>query len=341
MTGVASLRAQLLELLFAEGVPKLWCPPLTHYDAEGAIDRVRGAAHLAFIARWSLGWFVPGSTGDAWELSPEESREVVDLALTEAGRRHAHVLVGALHRDADVAARLLSEGRELLYAHEAAAAICGFALCPPRGEDLSQEELDEALSHLLALGVPVALYQLPQVTLNEMSPQLVQDLALRFSNFVLFKDTSGADRVASAGADLGGLFLVRGAEGDYARHLQLNGGHYDGLLLSSANSFGAQLQAIAELSTEGRRQEAEALSERLSSLVAAVFRVVEGLPDGNAFTNAAKAVDHFFAHGPAARTAPAPCLHSGGRLPKPVLEATEDLLRRYGLLPSQGYLEGR
>ena len=46
----------------------------------------------------------------------------------------------------------------------------------------------------------------------------VAALAGEFPNFILFKDTSGADRVAQSGLDLGGVFMVRGAEvGGYSR----------------------------------------------------------------------------------------------------------------------------
>ena len=185
----------------------------------------------------------------------------------------------------------------------------------------------------------MALYQLPQITENEMSPELVADLSWRFPNFILFKDTSGRDRVATAGLDLGGVFLVRGAEGDYASHLKTSLGTYDGLLLSTANSFGAQLWSIIELSRTGRGSEAAQISARLTSLVTAVFKLVEAVPAGNAFTNAGKAVDHFFAYGPRGLDAPAPRLHAGISLPAGVLESTRDALLRHELMPSHGYLE--
>lgn len=353
-------RRELQRRLFPEGVPRLWCPPLTHYDHDGGIDRVRCAAHLAFIARWSRGWLVPGSTGDGWELTPAETREVVDLALAEAARLGAKVLAGALHPDAAEAARVVRETSARVRADWGAGfpggddgsdgsganarfggALCGFAVCPPRGADLTQEQLGSALGELLSLGAPLALYQLPQVTENEMSPDLVASLVGRFPDFALFKDTSGADRVAAAraaGLDLEGLFLVRGAEGDYAAHLRQNAGGYDGLLLSTANSFGAQLSLIIELSEARRRAEADELSSRLSSLVAELFAIVGSLSDGNPFANAAKAADHFFAFGPQALAAPPPRLHAGSVLPRDVLAATREALRRYDLLPVRGYL---
>ena len=111
-----------------------------------------------------------------------------------------------------------------------------------------------------------------------MSPALVASLARRFPNFVLFKDTSGADRVTAAqaaGLDLEGVFLVRGAEGGYAAHLRPNGGGYDGLLLSTANSFGAQLspdhRAVATPADGWRPTQ---LSSRLSALVTELFAIV-------------------------------------------------------------------
>lgn len=162
-----------------------------------------------------------------------------------------------------------------------------------------------------------------------MSPELVQNLARRHPNLILFKDTSGRDGVAlaaMAGLDLGRLFLMRGAEGGYADHLKANGGAYDGFLLSTASSFGEQLYAIIELSLAGRREEAEELSSGLSSLVAEVFRLVEDISVGNVFANAGKAVDHTFAHGPRALDAPPPRLHGGGAIPHDALAATRDAL---------------
>jgi len=73
--------------------------------------------------------------------------------------------------------------------------------------------MEHGLTPTLELGVPVALYQLPQVTLNEIGPELVSNLAGRFPNFILFKDSSGGDRVVLSGMDLGGVFTMRGAEG--------------------------------------------------------------------------------------------------------------------------------
>ena len=63
-----------------------------------------------------------------------------------------------------------------------------------------------------------------------------------------------------------------------------------------------------------------------------------GHPQGNAFANANKAMDHFFAHGPDAAKLPPPRLHAGSRLPEAFLRATGELLAANGFLPGTGYL---
>jgi dihydrodipicolinate synthase/N-acetylneuraminate lyase len=347
-TPARSVRQKWLGLLFPGGPPRLWCPPLTHYDRDGAIDRRRIGAHLEFIAPHAKGLLVPGSTGDGWELTPAESREVLEIALDEAARLGLTVLAGALRPDTGDARRSMES--DLAFLAERAgpgpveellprSRVCGFAVCPPRGADLAQAEIEAGLAEILSSELPAALYQLPQITRNEISPDSTDRLASRFGNFILFKDTSGFDRVAKSGADLEGVFLVRGAEGGYAEALKPGGGSYDGLLLSTANSFAAPLHRIITLQESGQVGEAARLSARLAALVAELFQLVETVPAGNAFANAGKAADHFMAFGPNAAQAPPPRLHEGIPLPVEVIRAAGDALARAGFMPDKGYLE--
>ena len=341
----AQRRAALIERLFPDGAPKLWCPPLTHYQASGALDGERIAKHLRSIAPYAKGLLVPGSTGDGWEMDAAEQRRLLDLVLEIAAELHVHVLVGALRTDAEEERQTIVDTlkwlkrRSGLNDEPAAAGVCGFTVCPPTGRDLPQREIHDRLAAILELGVPTALYQLPQVTLNEMDPQTVAELAGRYANFYLLKDTSGTDRVASSRLDLGGVFLVRGAEGDYDRWLRSSGGPYDGFLLSTANCFAPQLHRMIEHLQHGRVQEARAVIAPVHEVVARVFDLVAELPDGNPFANANKAVDHFLAHGPEVLDVALPRLHAGSTLPPTVLEATAEALRDYGLMPEGGYLD--
>jgi dihydrodipicolinate synthase/N-acetylneuraminate lyase len=333
-------RNALIARLFSDGIPRLWCPTLTHYHDDGSMDFGRMRLHLARLAPYVKGLLVPGSTGDGWEMNEAERVAALDFALDEAAERQLHVLVGVLKTDLAAMREGIDQSLDALRKRSgknddieamSAARVRGFTVCAPKGE-LSQQQIHDALASLLDLGVPMALYQLPQVTGNEIAPETLADLAERYANFVLFKDSSGGDRVALSGALNGGVFLMRGAEGDYAQMLKHAGGPYDGLLLSTANTFPVRLAEIA------RDPGAHELSQRLSGLVANVFEAVASLEAGNAFTNANKAMDHFMAHGPNALEQPAPMLHAGVHLPRAVLDEVGRLLAESGMMPEHGYL---
>lgn len=326
----------------------LWCPPLTHYDDAGAIDVKRMAAHLRHLAPHVRGLLLPGSTGDGWELTDRETRQLLEFALLEAQTLKVHLLLGALRPDPRDALAFIHETVDWLRERGgvsepmgalAAARVAGFTVCPPRGSELTQPEIAAGLASLLELGLPTAIYQLPQVTQNELSPESARQLARRFPNFVFFKDTSGGDRVALEGRGLAGVFAARGAEGDYARWLKAAGGPYDGFLLGSANCFAAQYHQLIDDLSAGRGEAARELAGRIAAAVSEVSRLVSGLPHGNAFANGNKAMDHFFAYGPRAAEVPPPRLHAGSRLPVQVIQAAGDVLTRYGFLPAVGYLE--
>ena len=89
---------------------------------------------------------------------------------------------------------------------------------------------------------------------------------------------------------------------------------------------------------DGCIEAATKMSERLTATVSAVFELVSPFPDGNAFANANKAMDHFFAYGPKAATVPPPRLHAGSCLPAEMILETGNILQRYDLMPGAGYL---
>jgi len=339
-------RREFVERLFPRGIPKLWCPLITHFREEGGLDRPRLKAALNFIRPWVNGFLVPGSTGEGWSMPDDEVRELLAPLIELVHARGGHLLVGILKSDvADVLQAMqefVSWLKDRVGVSDALesmrrSSVCGFAVCPPSGPELAQTRLGAALEEVLSLELPVALYQLPQVTKNEMAPDTVAALAERYPNFFLFKDSSGTDAVARSG--FREVFLVRGAEGGYARHLVGAGGHYDGLLLSTANCFPRALSQMVAAVERGRLEEAEVFSKKLSALCDELFPLAAEVGYGNPFTNANKAMDHFFAHGPRAAALAAPRLHSGMRLPRELLVSAEAALRRQGLLPDEGYLD--
>jgi dihydrodipicolinate synthase/N-acetylneuraminate lyase len=147
-----------------------------------------------------------------------------------------------------------------------------------------------------------------------MTPELVAGLAERFPNLLLFKDSSGTDEVALSGRMPAGVTLLRGAEGDYAQWSKAHGGAYDGFLLSTANAFPAQLASVLEHLQYGRVAEAERCSAAISAAVADAFAAVVEVRQGNAFTNANKALAHIMAYGRDALEAPPPRLQSSSSL---------------------------
>jgi dihydrodipicolinate synthase/N-acetylneuraminate lyase len=341
-------RAQLISRLFPRGLPRLWCPTLTHFSAKGEFDTARIQRHLQSLSPHVKGVLVPGSTGEGWEMNDADIQRLLDVVLEAAKTADIRILIGVLKTDLpamlqclDATMAFLKKRAGGLSTEEALqhCNVAGFTVCPPKGIDLDQEAIQEALSKVAERGLPMALYQLPQVTGNEMSPPTVQKLAAQFPQFYLFKDTSGQDRVAQSNPDYDGVFLVRGAEGNYAGWTKAAGGPYDGFLLSTANVFARELDAMLRLLDEGRREEAQTLAARLSRVVDGCFELVRGFPTGNAFTNVNKVLDHLMAHGEAGLRREPPLLYSGVRLPATFLESSAGLLRQNGLMPVRGYLE--
>lgn len=338
-------RAEWFQLLVPEGPARLWCPPITHYDDHGGVDAVRTRAHLRHLARWAGGFLVPGSTGDGWQLDPGQAKEVVRLAMEVAAERKLRLLVGVLRTEResilaglrDMAGWLApgTVGRARLE-RLAALRVCGFTVCPPKGASLGPQELFQAIQAFLGTGLPISLYQLPQVTGNEVAPAEFGRLAAAHPNLLFFKDTSGRDQVVRSGLDTAGVFTVRGAEGGYGRWLRSAGGSYDGFLLSTANGFAPQLAAIIRGGGEGEPGSLSA--DSLAALVEEVFAAVARVPEGNAFANAAKAVDHFMAFGVRAAQERPPRLHSGARMNPDVLRNVGELLARRSVVPERGYL---
>lgn len=336
MNDVEISRRAIQDRLFPGGVPSLWCPTLTHFQAAKTPDANRVRQHMRHLAPHVRGILVPGSTGEGWEMDEADVRRLLEVVLDIAFDFDIRVLLGILKTDTDSVIASIESMRDLLV-HPA---VVGITVCPPQGELLTQLQLETALRQVLQCGLPTAIYQLPQVTRNEMSPETVASLANEFANFILFKDTSGEDRVALSGREHGGVFMVRGAErGGYAHWSRAAGGPYDGFLLSTANAFAAELSQILAFERQGEFAKAETLSCRLEKVTTDAFGMVQDLSCGNVFANANKILDQAFAFGEEAIHQPPPMLFSGLRLPEETIEQIVSLLKRHDLLPKIGYLE--
>jgi dihydrodipicolinate synthase/N-acetylneuraminate lyase len=346
---VAENRKELLKKLTGGEPPRLWCPPLTHYRSDGCLDLMRIEAHWRSVLPHVCSFLVPGSTGDAWEMLQDEIVQLLDFSMELVGTLEARMLVGMLKPESRQSVEgmvKIMEGVKRRTGEDdeidalAAAGITGFTVTAPHGEDISREKIKAGLEAVLDTGLPVALYQLPQVTGNEIAPETFEDLAAAYANLIMFKDSSGADKVALADNGRSGVFLMRGAEGDYARWARETGGPYNGWLLSTGNCFGRQLAEIRDSLAGNMFSDARGKSDRLTRVIEKLFALVAGLPAGNPFANAGKAADHYMAHGPDALDVEPPMLHAGERLPREVIEEAGKILKDADMLPDKGYLEG-
>ncbi len=340
-------RKAMVQRFFPQGIPQLWCPTLTHFSRPGHLDELRLRQHWQHLSPCVKGVLVPGSTGEGWEMNDDDITQLLEVILDIAVATDMRVLIGVLKTDVpamlesiDTTMALLrdrtgfqSNENALLASH-----VVGFTVCPPKGSQLSQSTLADGLREVAGLGLPLAVYQLPQVTGNEMTAETIEALAAQFPGFFLFKDTSGTDRVALSNLDFHGVFLVRGAEGQYHRWGGNAGGPYHGFLLSTANVFASRLEAVQTMLDEGQAEASAQLSGRISRVIEGCFKLVEDFPAGNAFTNANKVLDHLMAYGEEGLHRDPPLLYSGIRLPAKWIEHAADLLRREELFPLRGYL---
>ncbi len=316
----------------------LWVPLLSHYEPSGRLDLDRMAEQVRFLLPNVRQFLLGGSTGDGWELDDAAFEDLVHLAgrpglfgpqnkllfgllqpTTEEVVRRAGILARALDHNAAIQSELV-----------------GVAVCPPMDANASQAKIRQHYEAVLAATVlPVALYQLPQVTRCMLEPDTVRTLVGN-RRVTMFKDSSGHDGVAKAGA-VKDIIALRGAERHYAEALAPTG-PYDGWLLSSGNSFAAALREMADALDRGDKQKGMELSNQISEAVERLFGAVASLKFGNAFSNANRSADHLLAWGGNWRKAPPPQAHGGIFIPSETLTEVEQILRDTEFMPDHGYL---
>ena len=320
----------------------LFVPVLTHYKpgAAGVVDPVRLLAHLRAIRPRVRQIMLAGSTGDGWELDDAGFDALIDLAASpEVAELDLSLIFGALRPTTEsVIARLnrLEErlGKDAALAQRVTHAV----VCPPVDAGASQ---DTILAHydavFAASSLPIAVYQLPQVTGCRITPETFSKLA-ESPRVTLFKDSSGEDTVADSGLDFGNVALVRGAEGGYLEALK-PAGAYDGWLLSTGNVMGEPLRQLQTLKAENRPEDAAGLSARLSEAIGAIFAKAQSEGGANAFSNANRAMDHIAAHGQGWREATLPVKVDGDHLSATLVEAAADLAGKFLPVSGKGYLD--
>ncbi|MCQ0986044.1 dihydrodipicolinate synthase family protein [Jiella marina] len=282
----------------------LWVPLLTHYTTSGAVDAARMLQHRHSLTPHVRQVMLAGSTGDGWELDDSQFDSLIDLGDSTDLPEGASLLFGILRPTTDeVVARLRHLESRLDDAPRLKSRLRGVAICPPVEETDDQARIREHFETAFAQSrLPVAVYQLPQVTRCILAPDTLAALSQN-PRVIMFKDSSGEDLVARDRSDYDGVVMVRGAEGGYLDALKPSG-PYDGWLLSTGNALAAPLRRVLELNASGNEKGAARLSDAISAAVEKVFAAAQQEGGANAFSNANRAMDFLRAHGADWRTAP-------------------------------------
>lgn len=334
-------RQELIKELFPDGVDPLWCPLLTHYiirHGRVVVDPRRIAAQVRTLTPYVHQFLLAGSTGDGWNLDAQQFDDLLSFAAHEAyWDPNVRFLVGGLAGSTPEVLRRAQTIRAHL-GDSRTPSFAGIAVCPPVGPQVTQDAIREHYARVsLASAMPIAAYQLPQVTGCEIAPDTFAVLAASYPNIYLFKDSSGTDAIVHAARGLDGVVMVRGAEDRYVESLKSFGGDYDGLLLSTANILSYSLRSLVDMANAGERDIAVRLSAKMAGLVLRLFDVVKSCPSGNAFSNVSRAVDHLLAHGACWSRVEPPMLFDGSRFPSDVLFEVAAIFEAEEGIPEQGY----
>lgn len=292
--------------------PTLWFPPLTYYDEGGEIDYDMMTEALEAIYPYSQGVLVPGSTGDGWVLPQVRQEDLVRFFLRGFEFGRFSMMIGALKPTAEETISSIGRWCDILREEsgkdDAAEAmkdldVKAFVFCVPAGVDDRIGQIEE-MSRILDLGLPMAFYQLPLVTGVTVDPAGIAELAEKYPNLIVAKDSGGKDEMALSGLLGDRLMLLRGAEGDPSTMILGESPVYDGLLLSTVNCFASEHSELMD----GTRTYAG-----YGDVITEVFDAVTE-PVSNAFSDAVRAICWAKKYGPCAENIDCYC-YNGEKLP--------------------------
>jgi len=160
--------AQKISTFPSEGVfAALWIPT----DREGRLLRDALRRHLAWLAKAGVdGVLALGSTGEFPRFSLDERKQLLDEIAAAAGS--LKVIANVSDMSASVAAEL---GR-----HAARLGLPGISIMPPSFYPVSQDDQLAFFEHVAgAAGLPVMLYNFPELTGNRIGLETIAQFAAR------------------------------------------------------------------------------------------------------------------------------------------------------------------
>jgi 5-dehydro-4-deoxyglucarate dehydratase len=154
--------------------------PVTHFDADLAVDEKRYREHLAWQAGFDVaGLFAAGGTGEGFSLTPAEMDRVVRMAVEEVAGRVPVVAPATGGTAVSIAQAQAAQ----------AAGASGILLMPPYLTEASQQGLVEHISAVCrSTDLGVVVYSRANAVLTDVS---VAQAADRNPNLIGLKDGVG------------------------------------------------------------------------------------------------------------------------------------------------------
>jgi 4-hydroxy-tetrahydrodipicolinate synthase len=234
-------------------------PLLTPFDSAGTVDVAAVCQLVNFlIERGIHGLFPGGTTGEGPLLTLDERRELAEIILKEAaGRVPVIIQVGALTTRDTIA----------LAQHAQAAGANAAAVVTPYYYRLTDEALFRYFEQVAASvpDFPIFLYNIPQLTGNNISSELVTRLVERCPNIIGMKDSSGSLATLTACLPLraGHFNAVNGSDGMILAAMAMG---INACVSGNANVFPELLVALYHAATSGDLVHARELQRQVDGV---------------------------------------------------------------------------
>ncbi|AQS73874.1 4-hydroxy-tetrahydrodipicolinate synthase [Corynebacterium ammoniagenes] len=160
----------------------IYCPSITPITNEGKVDFEVWSQHLNFLIENGIdGILILGSIGEFYAFDEQEKRDIIDFAVKEIAGR-AKVLVGTGNTRLNDTINLTK--------HTQDSGADGAVVVSPYYFGPSEAAAEQYFGKLAeAVDLPLILYNFPDRTGSDLSPELVGKLSKAHSNIVGIKDT--------------------------------------------------------------------------------------------------------------------------------------------------------
>ena len=155
---------------------------VTPFHEDGTVDEAALRRQVGFLIAHGVNLIVAnGCTGEFWAQTPEERRRVVEVVV-EAAAGRVPVIGGASMNHTQGVVELSRDLRGI--------GCSGVLILPPFFVHPSPEEIFQHFKAVSdAVEIPIMLYNIPQETVNDLTPDLVDRLA-DLPNVVAIKDST-------------------------------------------------------------------------------------------------------------------------------------------------------